>query len=599
MLFLALLGPFSVLAQVLLPAPDEAPILSRPANQTAPHLSVGHGLSYLVWQDNAIDGHGQGVAGQAFDAAGLPLGQTFPLSHATAGDQESPRVAALHNGAAAFAWQSGKPGLQNVFVRFRSPEGAFLTREIAVGPPSSGRTNKFNALRWVWKQNKLVRQRLSHRRVIRQISEANRDPVIAALPDGGAVVVYSGARRLMTNTTEWVPQVTWRGRRFFTNSVSRPNIVHLDWMHEILLQRFSPTGAKIGGEIVINQFRDFNQRSPSVALLSDGNLAVVWASEQEFATPLSARLEGLFNNPNSTTPPGFYGVLGQNRVVISGRIVTPDGQPLTDEFRIDGEGPAFCTTPVVQALPQAAFAVAWSRRDSVRVNAWDVYYRAFTGPTTPLAESARVNTYTTNNQVVPSLSAIGSDQMVVWTSFGQDGSATGVYGRLVSAGAPVGPELPINTRTEFAQKQPTIAADHGLFRVIWSHFSGLADGMELMVRDYTLSGAGPSLADNNNTQNTTTGSGTITGNGGSQSAPAPDTGQTSNDPSLLRLAIQAGIQKSILRWNTQPGAVYQVQTSSDLITWTNLGAERTAAQTSDSLSVAGEQTTFYRIRRIR
>jgi hypothetical protein len=46
-------------------------------------------------------------------------------------------------------------------------------------------------------------------------------------------------------------------------------------------------------------------------------------------------------------------------------------------------------------------------------------------------------------------------------------------------------------------------------------------------------------------------------------------------------------QGFFLVWNTQPGFVYQVQNSSDLINWTNVGQPRFAAGNSDSVNVGG------------
>ena len=43
----------------------------------------------------------------------------------------------------------------------------------------------------------------------------------------------------------------------------------------------SPTGQNIGNEFLINQFTNYNQRTPSVAALKNGGFVVAWVSEQE------------------------------------------------------------------------------------------------------------------------------------------------------------------------------------------------------------------------------------------------------------------------------------------------------------------------------
>ena len=52
-------------------------------------------------------------------------------------------------------------------------------------------------------------------------------------------------------------------------------------LQDVYGQILSPTGQKIGGEFLINQFTDFNQRTPTVAALANGGFVAAWVSEQE------------------------------------------------------------------------------------------------------------------------------------------------------------------------------------------------------------------------------------------------------------------------------------------------------------------------------
>src|SRR5262245_35209633 len=69
----------------------------------------------------------------------------------------------------------------------------------------------------------------------------------------------------------------------------------------------------------------------------------------------------------------------------------------------------------------------------------------------------RVNTYTTSSQNHPAVSFLpGGQFVVVWDSYGQDGSGFGVFGqRFDSAGAPLGNEFQINTYTTANQESPS------------------------------------------------------------------------------------------------------------------------------------------------
>ena len=84
-------------------------------------------------------------------------------------------------------------------------------------------------------------------------------------------------------------------------------------------------------------------------------------------------------------------------------------------------------------------------------------------------------------------------------------------------------------------------------------------------------------------------------------------------PTLLQLFLSGGIPydpatwlqtvltptskgQFYLSWNTQPGLTYQVQVKTNLIAaWSNLGAPRFAADTTDSIYVGGGSAGYYRV----
>jgi hypothetical protein len=54
-------------------------------------------------------------------------------------------------------------------------------------------------------------------------------------------------------------------------------------------------------------------------------------------------------------------------------------------------------------------------------------------------------------------------------------------------------------------------------------------------------------------------------------------------------------QGLFLSWNTQPGLTYQVQVSTNFMTWSNVGLPRFAAGTSDSINVGSGSVGYYRL----
>src|SRR4029434_4310587 len=97
----------------------------------------------------------------------------------------------------------------------------------------------------------------------------------------------------------------------------------------------------------------------------------------------------------------------------------------------------------------------------------------------PLGTEFQVNSYTTEQQSDPVIAvAPDGNFVVVWSSYGQDGSHFGVFGqRFASSGSSVGTEFQVNTYTTARQIDPAVAiAADGSFAVAWSSYA--TDGSE-------------------------------------------------------------------------------------------------------------------------
>ncbi len=58
------------------------------------------------------------------------------------------------------------------------------------------------------------------------------------------------------------------------------------------------------------------------------------------------------------------------------------------------------------------------------------------------------------------------------------------------------------------------------------------------------------------------------------------------------------MQGYFLTWNPQPGLTYQVQSSTNLLSWVNAGAPRFAAGNTDSIYLGVNSPGYYRILRL-
>jgi hypothetical protein len=180
------------------------------------------------------------------------------------------------------------------------------------------------------------------------------------------------------------------------------------------------------------------------------------------------------------------------------------GNPVGPEFRVNTYTTNNQVIPAV-ASDSVNFVVVWNSQGQDG-SAYGVFAQRYSSSGTPLGPEFRVNTYTTGPQVRASVAADGSGNfVVVWDSLAQDGSSYGIFGqRYASSGTPLGPEFRVNTSTTDAQVYPAVASDaSGNFVVVWE--SNLQDGSSFGVfgQRFASSGAplGPEFRVNTYTTN--------------------------------------------------------------------------------------------------
>ncbi len=627
---------------------EYAVIGSLPGDQVFPDAAISTAGGFVVWQDNSTDGSGWGVSARRVDSTLSGTLGTFRVNQIGTNDQQNPRVALLKNGGAAFVWQGGAQGFQHIYAQFLTPSNTFVTAT-----------------------DILVNTFTNHFQI---------NPALATLNNSNVVVVW-GSYAEASSTS----------------------------LMDVYGQILSPTGQKIGGEFLVNQFTSYNQRTPTIAALPNGGFVVAWVSEQERSLA-----------PNLGTNNVSYGSLitassVQNPSVdIYARLYNSSGTPSGNEFLVNTDSNP-CANPSVAAATDGTFLVAWSAHDSINTtNGWDIYARTFSSA--GLGGTAlRVNTHAYGDQYAPRVSSIALDYLVVWTSMGQDGSREGVFGQFVHEdGSLTGNEFRVNTTTLGQQMQPVVAADGvNQFLAVWTGYTGGANSFDLYAQRYVNASAilsamsapfvyAPFVISNNVYQprlvvtwpnllgisvsnfevyvdgsasatalvtsnqwtmtaangltassthsfqvdyTTTDGrrspispsaSGTTWGGqswggipfewmtayygtltvsfvGGvpTYNWPSPTAPVIPSGPSLISIFLSGGnpnnsstwlkqvltptAQGMFLSWNTQPGATYQVQVTTNFTTWSNVGSPRFAAGASDSINVGGGSVGYYRL----
>jgi len=613
-----------------------AVIGSLPGDQVFPDAAVTPAGGFVVWQDNITDGSGWGISARRLDSTLSGTLSTFRVNVQGTNDQENARVAMLKNGGAVFVWQGGLIGYQHIFARFLTPSNTFLTTTDLV---VSAFTNNFQI-----------------------------NPAVATLNNSNIVVVWASYNQAGSNT-----------------------------MQDVYAKILSPTGQTISNEFLVNQFTNFNQRTPTIAALKTGGFVVAWVSEQQ--RTLAPNLGNNTTYYTDTSP------VVTPSVDVYARIYSATGTAQGGEFLANTDSnPA--SNPSVAAGSDGGFMLAWTARDMTNQNnSLDVYGRLFSSAGVG-GTVLRLNTYLYGDQYAPRLSSIGTDYLAVWTSLGQDGSREGVFGQFINGGgSPVGGELRFNTTTVSQQMQPVVTSDGAnQFLAVWTSFTGVPNNFDLFAQRYinvasvlqpmsapfvyapfTLSNGvyqpqlqvswplllGISVAnfevyvdgatnpaaivssnqwtmtsayglttssthsfqvdyvttDNQRSPLSPSASGTTwsgkswggipyewmtTYFGGNTNlwpaATADSDGDgmnnlqeflTGTDPtnpaSVLRVQPTQSGQGMFLSWPTVPGLMYQVQMTTNLVTWSNWGAPRFAAGASDSVYVGGSAAGYYRV----
>ena len=108
-----------------------------------------------------------------------------------------------------------------------------------------------------------------------------------------------------------------------------------------------------------------------------------------------------------------------------------------------------------------------------------------------LGGECRVNTYVTSEQYQAAVASLSDGGFVVtWTSLGQDGSSSGVYGQRYDAfGNALGNEFKVNTNVTDIQAWPSVAAlADGGFAVTWQSYGQDGSGYGIYGQRYDALG---------------------------------------------------------------------------------------------------------------
>ncbi|MBY0484095.1 DUF4347 domain-containing protein [Nitrosomonas sp.] len=293
------------------------------------------------------------------------------------------------------------------------------------------------------------------------------DSSITALNDGGFVVTWTSlgqdGRGYGIYAQRYDANGAAQGSEFRVNTYTtdwqyEPSITALNhggfvvtWTSDgqdgsgggsIYAQRYDSNGAAQGSEFQVNTYTTDWQYEPSITALNDGGFVVTWTSQ---------------------------GQDGSERGIYAQRYDS-NGAAQGSEFRVNTTTTDTQFHPSITAVTAGGFVVAWSSPDQDG-SSWGIYAQRYDSNGVAQGSEFQVNTTMTDSQEDPSIAAlIDGGFVVTWESNGQDGSGSGIYAqRYDSNGAAQGSEFRVNTYTTDWQYDPSITAlNDGGFVVTWT-----------------------------------------------------------------------------------------------------------------------------------
>lgn len=446
--------------------PNAASPAGLVGDQVNASMATAGTTAFVAWQDNAIDGDGLGIGARVLNLdSGTASPQIIRVNQQVLFDQQNPSVATLSDGSAVVTWQSGKVGKQSIHARRLSRTGTPAGDEWVVAAADA--------------------------------ESSHKTAVVVETPGRGFAVAWQAVG---------------------ADGVSS----------KIHVQSFNLAGKPDSARRIVGTSA-LVDRSPSLAVLSNGDVAVAWVAEQATADVLNL---------------GGGATRREANADIFAQILQTDGTAVSPIWINGSASP--CDRPSVASLPSGRWVVGWSEFDLQGSSSWDVRAATLSGAGVVLGSPVTLNDYRSFDQNGLRLTAGPEGALAVWCTRGADGSGLGIAARAINeAGMVSGDEVLLNQTRRNDQFAPSVAVTPSGYRAVWSDFIGLATGVDLSARD-------------------------------------------------LRKVRSAARQKLKITWDTTVGAKYRLETSTDLVSWTEVQSTQTATSATQSASIdAGAASQSY------
>ena len=358
---------------------------------------------------SGTDTDGNSIQAQRCDSAGTPQGNQFQINSYTTNNQRNPSVAMDADGDFVVTWLSdGSSGTDT------SNFSVQAQRFNASGVPQG---NEFQVNTYT--------------------SSNQQYPTVALDADGDFVITWGSIGSSGTDSDNF----------------------------SIQAQRYNSGGTAQGGEFQVNTYTTSIQYRSAVAMDADGDFAVSWISVGSSGSDTdstsvqvqrynsSGTAQGGQFQVNSYTTSGQYAaglaMDTDGNFVVSWASIGSSGTAQGSQFQVNTYATSSQYVPAVAMNGKGDFVVTWSSDGSSGTDSdgRSIQVQRFLSSGAAQGGEFQVNTYTTNNQRYPAV-AIDSDGdfVVTWHSDGSNGTDSSSYSiqvhRFKHEGGPIPPPPP-------------------------------------------------------------------------------------------------------------------------------------------------------------
>jgi len=226
---------------------------------------------------------------------------------------------------------------------------------------------------------------------------------------------------------------------------------------------YDETGREVMMETRLNNYINSNQKSPIISIIGGGNALVLWISR--------------FQDGDD------YGIFG--------KIISPDGNIVVDEFQVNGYFKSYQNSPQILNLQNENVLIAW-QSNTADGSGNGIYAKIIDPMNNVVTPEFRINDYTNLDQMNFQMGLLDNGNVFfVWQSPRMtSANLKGIYAKIIDPnGHTVRPEYQINDYMGSDQQFPALAiVNQSYILVAWESYEQDGDGLGIYGKILDMNG---------------------------------------------------------------------------------------------------------------